>query len=174
VGGNGLLGNAQLVSIPGFPAFTSPGGSFSDALNQAIKRDYPTWSVGVELSIPIGLRSGLGEKDRLDAQVVSAQQRTIEFSRQLEEQVRAAYREVSHGNGRLQAAKDGVDAAVEQVRIGLIEFRTGRVTAFELVRLGEDFATAQQRYSDALVRTAKAAATLRQLTSDESIITTPR
>ncbi len=174
VGGNGLLGTSQIVSIPGFPTFTSPGGSFSGALNQAIKRDYPTWSVGVELSIPIGLRTGLGEKDRLDAQVVSAQQRSIDYSRQLEEQVRAAYREVSHGNGRLQAAKYGVDAAEEQVRIGLIEYRTGRVTAFELVRLGEDFASAQQRYSDALVRTAKAAATLKQLTSDESITTNPR
>ena len=174
VGGNGLLGNAQLVSIPGFPTFTGPGGSYGDALNQAIKRDYPTWSVGVELTIPIGLRSGLGEKDRLDAQVVSAQQRSVDFSRQLEEQVRAAYREVANGKGRLQAAKDGVDAAQEQVRIGLIEFRTGRVTAFELVRLGEDFATAQQRYSDALVRTAKAAATLKQLTSEESISTNTR
>ncbi len=88
--------------------------------------------------------------------------------------MRAAYREVSHGKGRLQAAKYGVDAAQEQVRIGLIEYRTGRVTAFELVRLGEDFASAQQRYSDALVRTAKAAATLKQLTSDESITTNPR
>jgi len=174
VGGNGLLGTSQVVSIPGFPAFTAPGGSFGDALNQAINRDYPTWSIGVEVSIPIGLRSGLGEKDRLDAHVVSAQQRSIGYSRRLEEQVRAAYREVSHGKGRLQAAKDGVDAAAEQVRIGLIEFRTGRVTAFELVRLGEDFATAQRRYSDALVRTAKAAATLKQLTSEESTITQPQ
>jgi len=174
VGGNGLLGTSQVVSIPGFPAFTGPGGSLGDALNQAIKRDYPTWSVGVEVNIPIGLRSGLGEKDRLEAQVESAHQRSIEYSRQLEEQVRAAYREVAHGKGRLQAAKNGVDAAQEQVRIGLIEFRTGRVTAFELVRLGEDFATAQRRYSDALVRTAKAAATLKQLTSDESITTRSR
>jgi outer membrane protein TolC len=174
VGGNGLLGTSQVVAIPGFPAFTGPNGSFGDALNQAIKRDYPSWSIGVEVSVPIGLRSGLGEKDRLEAQVTGAQQRSIEYSRQLEQQVRAAYREVSHGKGRIQAAKSGVEAAEEQVRIGLIEFRTGRVTAFELVRLGEDFATAQQRYSDALVRTAKAAATLKQLTSDESIKTNPR
>jgi hypothetical protein len=51
------------------------------------------------------------------------------------------------------------------VRIGLIEFSNGRSTAFELVRLGADFAVAQRRYSEALVRTAKASATLRQLTS---------
>jgi hypothetical protein len=60
---------------------------------------------------------------------------------------------------------DGVRAAQEQVRIGVIEFQNGRLTAFELVRLSEDFAIAQRRYSDALVRTAKSAATLKQLTS---------
>jgi outer membrane protein TolC len=121
----------------------------------------------VEVSIPIGFRSGLGEKDRLEAQVVGAQQNYIEISRLLEEQVRAAYRELSHGKARLKAASEGVEAAQEQVRIGLIEFHNGRTTAFELVRLGEDSAVAQRRYSEALVRTAKAAATLRQLTSDE-------
>ena len=58
-----------------------------------------------------------------------------------------------------------MEAAQEQVRIGVIEFRNGRTTAFELVRLGADFAAAQQRYSQALVRSAKAAASLRLLTA---------
>ncbi len=58
-----------------------------------------------------------------------------------------------------------MDAAQEQVRIGMIEFKNGRLSAFELVRLSEDFAVAQQRYSDALVKTVKAAAELKQLTS---------
>ena len=43
--------------------------------------------------------------------------------------------------------------------------RRGQTTAFELVRLGTDLATAQQRFSQALVRTAKAASVLRFLTS---------
>ena len=75
-------------------------------------------------------------------------------------------------NGSLTAAKEGVDAAQEQVRIGLIEFENGRSTAFELVRLGADFAVAHERYSQALVRSAKAAANLRQLTSG-NIFTVP-
>jgi outer membrane protein TolC len=45
----------------------------------------------------------------------------------------------------------------------MIEYNNGRTTAFEIVRLAADLATAQQRYSDALVRTASAAAVLRQL-----------
>lgn len=165
LGGNGLGGTNQPVVFGTDTLRISGSGSFGQAITQVTRRQFPNWNLGIELNIPIGLRSGNGEKERLQAQVLSVQQTYIEQSRALEEQVRAAHREVSHGKGRIAAAKAGVDAAQEQVRIGLIEFHNGRLTAFELVRLGEDFAVAQKRYSDALVRTAKAAATLRQLTS---------
>ncbi|MGH7492339.1 MAG: TolC family protein [bacterium] len=173
LGGSGLYGTSQNVIFGGDTLRLPPGreGSFGDALSQAAKRDFPNWSVGVEVSIPIGFRSGLGEKDRLEAQVLSAQQNYIEISRLLEEQVRTTHRELSHGKARLKAAREGVEAAQEQVRIGVIEFQNGRATAFELVRLGEDSAVAQRRYSGALVRTAKAAAMLRQLTSDKHTAT---
>jgi outer membrane protein TolC len=134
-------------------------------LNNVFRRDFSGWSLGVEITIPIGLRPGLGEEDRLEAEVLIIRQRYIELSRLLEQQVRSSYRELIHGKDRLRAALDGVRAAQEQVRIGVIEFQNGRLTAFELVRLSEDFAIAQRRYSDALVRTAKSAATLKQLTS---------
>jgi outer membrane protein TolC len=144
---------------------TSVAGSLGDAVRQALKRDFPAWSIGLELTVPIGLRSGLGEQERLEAEVVMAEQRYTQRRRLLEEQVRVSHRELSHGRRRLLAALDGVNAAQEQVRIGLIEFQNGRTTAFELVRLGADYAVAQQRYSQALVRSAKAAADLRQLSS---------
>ena len=165
LGGNGLAGAPQNVIFGGDTLRTTRGGSFGDAISQATKRDFPTWSVGVEVSIPIGFRNGLGEEDRLQAEVMIAEQRYIERGRALEEEVRSSYRELFHGRRRLEAAKEGVAAAQEQVRIGLIEFQNGRSTAFELVRLGSDFAAAQQRYSEALVRTAKSATTLKQLTS---------
>jgi outer membrane protein TolC len=165
LGGNGLAGTSQDVIFNADTLRLARSGSFSDALRQAVKRDYPLWSVGVEVSIPIGLRNGLGEEDRLEADVIIAEQRQIQLVRILEEQVRASHRELFHGKRRLKAAREGVDAAQEQVRIGLIEFQNGRSTAFELVRLGADYAVAQQRYTQALVRSAKAAATLRQLTS---------
>jgi len=167
LGGSGVSGTVQdsINPFTGETVHFPLGSDLIDAVSQAVSRDYPNWSVGVEVSIPIGLRSGLGEKDRLKAEVVRAEQRYLDQARTLEEQVRSTYRELYNGRRRLEAAREGVDAAQEQVRIGLIEFSNGRSTAFELVRLGEDFALAQQRYSQALVRTAKAAATLRQLTS---------
>jgi len=165
LGGSGLGGGSQAVIFGTDTLRISGAGSFGDAVSQVTRRKFPNWNIGVEVNLPIGFRTGNGEKERLQAQVLSAQQSYLEQSRALEEQVRTAYREVLHGKSRIVAAKAGVEAAQEQVRIGLIEFHNGRLTAFELVRLGEDFAVAQQRYSGALVRTAKAAATLRQLTS---------
>lgn len=164
--GSGLTGSPQDVIFNGtaLPGSTR-NGSLGDAVNSALKREFPAWSVGITVSIPIGMRSGLGERDRQEAQVVIAEERQIQLKRSLEEQIRASCRELSNSKRRLEAAREGVNAAQEQVRIGQIEFQNGRTTAFELVRLSEDFAVAQQRYSLALVRSAKAAANLRQLTS---------
>jgi outer membrane protein TolC len=165
VGGNGLAGTAQDVVFGSDTLRTTVGGGFNDAASQAMGSEYPSWSVGVEVSIPLFFRTGLGEKQRLDADVTIAEQQYIQQTRSLEERVRATHREIAHGERRLTAAEEGVEAAREQVRIGIIEFQNGRTTAFELVRLAADFAVAEQRYSQALVRSAKAAAELRQLTS---------
>ena len=165
LGGRGLSGTAQDVVFGSDTLRTIVTGGLGDAVGQAARREFPSWSVGVEVSIPIGRRTGLGEQDRLDADVAIAEQEYIRQTRVLEEEVRADYQELFHGKRRLKAATEGVEAAQEQVRIGWIEFRNGRATAFELVRLGADFAVAQQRYTQALVRSAKAAASLRSLTA---------
>lgn len=164
LGGGGLSGTAREVVFGSDTLRTGRGGDFGEALTQTAKGEFPSWSVGVELSIPIGFRSALGETERLEAEVLSARQVHIERSHLIEEQVRATWRELAHGKSRLEAAREGVEAAQEQIRIGMVEFHNGRSTAFELVHLGADLAVAQRRYSEALVRTAKAAATLKQLT----------
>lgn len=167
VGGTGLLGTPQDVIFSDSTLRAPPdrAGGLGDAVSEVFKREFPSWSVGVEVSIPIGLRRGRGERELLQAEVMIAEQGYIQQTRDLEEQVRTSHRELFHAQRRIEAARTSVEAAQEQVRIGLIEFHNGRTTAFELVRLSADFAVAQQRYSQALVRNAKAAATLRQLTS---------
>jgi outer membrane protein TolC len=164
IGGNGLSGTAQPVrDFEGNLITLDIEDGWDSAVGQSLKGEYPLWELGVTLDFPIGAREGRGERDRLDAEVERARQRVIEIERTLREDVRARHRELRHGLRRLELARDGVDAALEQVRIGGVEYDNGRTTAFELVRLAADFATAQERYSDALVRTAKAVAELRRL-----------
>ncbi|HEX7077489.1 MAG TPA: TolC family protein [Candidatus Eisenbacteria bacterium] len=167
MGGNGLAGRPQDVVFNGQTFRTNVSGGFGDAFAQARDRKFPTWSAGVEVSIPIGFREGAGERDRLHAETDRAEQDLIAARRSLSDRVRAGHRELVYASRRLEAARAGVAASQEQVRIGIVEYANGRTTAFELVRLGADLASAQQRYSQALVRTAKAAAELRLLTSGD-------
>ena len=119
------------------------------------------------------MRSSRGERDRLKAQEMSAEQNLIAAKRSVEEQVRSALLEYTHAERRLDAAEAGVNAARELVRIGDIEFKVGRVSAFEVVRLNADLASAQLRYSRALVRAAKASTALRRLTGEGFDVATP-
>lgn len=165
IGGVGLAGDAQPVVLSGDTVRSSFDGSFGDAYSAALQRDNPTWSIGLRLSYPIGLRSGAGERDRLRGETARAEQQYLAVRRTVEEDLRRSHRELAHARKRLEVARDGVDASVEQVRIGTLEYNAGRTTAFELVRLAADLAAAQQRYSQALVRAAKAAAALKRLTT---------
>lgn len=170
LGGRGLAGTGRDVVV-GFG-----GGApdtirndldtgLGDSLDQVLRRLYPTWSVGVQFTLPLGGDADAGARLERDADVARAEHRLEALGRALEEEVRAGYRALERGRERLDLAARGVDAAREQVRVGRLEYRSGRATAFELVRLSADLADAQRRYSAALVRSASAAAALRRLTA---------
>ncbi|MBK8166690.1 MAG: TolC family protein [bacterium] len=166
IGGHGLSGAARDVVLPGSADTTryDVADGFGPSWAQVRDRDYPWWNAGVVVSLPLGGRAGQGEADRRRAEVARAEHLLEGARRELEEQVRAQHRELERGSRRLELAGAGVEASFRQVEIGMIEYRNGRSTAFEVVRLSADLAAAQQRYSQALVRTARAAAALTQLT----------
>ena len=169
IGGNGLSGTAQEIEFGG-ETFTSEfDGSAGDSWSQAIGRDYQTWFLGFNFIMPIGLRPGGGERDRLIAERMRSEQLHIDARNNLEEDVRAYHRELIHAKLRLDAARDGVNASNEQVRIGVLEYNNGRISAVELVLLAEDLAKAQQSLTRALVKAAKARAGLKKLTTSPVI-----
>lgn len=166
IGGHGLSGAARDIVFPGSADTIryDIADGFGPGWAQVRDRDYPWWNAGVVVSLPLGGRAGRGEADRRRAEVARAEHLLEGARRELEEQVRAQHRELERGSRRLELAGAGVEASFRQVEIGMIEYRNGRSTAFEVVRLSADLAAAQQRYSQALVRTARAAAALTQLT----------
>lgn len=169
IGGVGLSGAGRDVVFGADTLRTAISGGRGDAVSQALDRDYPTWTIGARVTVPLGFRAGRGEHQRTKGELEQAEQRLLAERRSLEERVRAAHRELVHSVRRLEAATEGVDASLEQARVGLLEYGYGRTTSFDLVRLGADVASAQQRYSQALVRTAKAVAQLRWLTSSHDL-----
>jgi outer membrane protein TolC len=169
IGGNGLSGTGNSVSYNGQIVPAKLEGDFSDATSQVRNRLYPTWNYGLVLSVPLSLRRNSGERDRADAELAQAEESYRGARYSIEDQVRTARRALLHAADRLKAARSGVDAALEQVRIGQLQYNVGLVTAFELVRLRADLATAQQSYSQALVRASTASAALRHLVPAEEL-----
>ncbi len=166
IGGTGLSGRSREVIFGGDTLRVDVDGGYGSALDDVASGEFPAWSVGIELRWPIGLREERGAHRVAAAAIETARQRAEAIRRDVIERVRGAHRELAHGMQRLEWAREGVDASLEQVRIGLIEYENGRTTAFEIVRLGADLAAAQQRLSDALVRAARASAELRYLTGE--------
>ena len=160
----GLAGSGRAIVFGADTLLSPDGGDYFEAWRQIGAFNFPRWNVGVDVRWPLGTRSRRGEADRWRALLEQAELRLEALTRDLEQLVRLHHRALTNADLRLEHASAGVEAAQEQVRIGLIEYRNGRSTAFELVRLGADLAAAQQRYSQAVVRTARAAAALRRLT----------
>lgn len=169
LGGRGLGGRGRdvIVDFGGSGPDTLRNATdlgYGDTIEQVLGRDYPSWRWGLRLSLPLGGRDR-GERDRLRAEEARAAAAYEDARRALAEAVRAQHRELARSEARLALAETGVGASLEQLRIGRAEFTSGRATAFELVRLAADLADAQRRYSAALVRSARAGATLRRLTA---------
>jgi len=164
LGGTGLTGTGREVEFNGEIYNTTIEGGAGESLGQVFSGDYPNWQVGLLFAVPIGNDTDGGERDRLAADVVRAEQAYEDGRRNLEVQVRTGHRILQNHQRRLEVTRQGVTAASELVRIGILEYEAGRTSAFELVRLGGDLATAQRLYSGALVFTARAAAALKQLT----------
>jgi outer membrane protein TolC len=163
LGGNGLAGQGRDVVFLSDTLHNTRNDHFSDALSQALQRSFPTWTIGLRVTVPLLFREKRGEHQRLQSELDRSRIRYLQLKRAIEAQVRLQFRELEQGNSRIKAAENGVLASVDQTRIGLIQFKNGKTTAFELVRLGADLATAQRRYSQSLVRTAKATAQLTAL-----------
>ena len=166
IGGYGLSGAARDIVFPGSNDTIryDIADGFGPGWAQVRDRDYPWWNAGAVVSVPLGGRAGGGEAQQRRAEVARAGHVLEGARRALDEQVRAQHRELERGARRLELAQAGVEASLRQVEIGMIEYRNGRSTAFEVVRLSADLAAAQQRFSQALVRTARAEAALTQLT----------
>jgi outer membrane protein len=87
----------------------TPGG-YGTALGQLFRRDYPSYGVGLQLTLPLRNRVAQADAVRDELQVRQAQVR----HQQLQDQVRL---EVADAEESLRQARAAYDAAVEALRL---------------------------------------------------------
>ena len=104
--GNGLAGT-QFLRTGGFPGVITGtrDRSFADALGQAFSPDYPTWSVGVTVSYPLGRSYEEASLARAQVETRQVEQRISSLRIQAAETVRKAGRQIQSASQRVDAAR---------------------------------------------------------------------
>ena len=142
--GNGLAGT-ELLRTGGFPGIVSGtrSTSFGSALGQAFTPDYPTWSVGVTVSYPIGRSYEQASVARAEIERRQAAQRIASLRLDAAETVRQAARQVRSAAERIDAAQAGATLAERRFADEQRRFEAGLSTTFLVTQAQRDLLQAQ-------------------------------
>jgi len=139
------LGGTQLLRTGGFPGVVSGrvDSGFGDVLGQVFRQSYPTWSLGVTVSYPLGrsfeqvsaVRASV-ERRQADARVASLQ---LDVART----IRQAARQLGSTAEREDAARAGAELAEQRLESERRRYEVGLSTSFLVTQAQRDLLQAQ-------------------------------
>jgi outer membrane protein TolC len=120
-----------------------PGG-YSDAIDQIVDARFPLWSIGLQLSYPLGTSSDQAalERARLQVRQTEAQLRQLELN--VATEVTNAALQITSIQERIEAATVARELAQQQLSAEESRFEVGLATNFFVVQAQRDLATAQE------------------------------
>ena len=104
-GTNGVGGTALTRDGIGGPVLSSVPGGYGDALDQVLGRDFPTWTIGINLSYPIRNRAAGARSARLKVARDQAEAVLRRLELQVATEVRAAARAVETNYKRVESTR---------------------------------------------------------------------
>ena len=142
--GSGLAGT-QFLRSGGFPGSITGtrNRSFADALGQVFTDDYPTWSVGLTVSYPLGRSFEAAGLTRAKVEREQTAQRLASLRIEAAETVRRAGRQIRSTAERIEAARAGASLAQERLDTEQRRFNVGLSTTFLVTQAQRDLLQAQ-------------------------------
>ena len=139
------LGGTQLVRTGPFPGVITGRlrTGFDDVLGQVFNSDYPTWSVGLTVSYPIGRSFEDVNLVRSEIERQQAGQRLASLQLQAAEAIRQAARQVRSTAERPDAARAGATLAEQRLDSEQRRHQVGLSTTFLVTQAQRDLLLAQ-------------------------------
>lgn len=145
---------------------TGTDTEYQKNMNRVLAADYPVWSVGLNLSYPLG--NGAAENDyrrsRLKTEQTSLQLRSLEENATKE--VKAAIRGIVTGFKQIEVADRGAKYAEERLRAFMRKNEVGLATTKDVLDVENDLATARNNQINAVVGYANALTLYWQVTGE--------
>ncbi len=139
-GGNLLIRGGQL----GGPVEVIIPGGYNDAIDQIGRADFPLWSLGLQLSYPLGTSSDQAalERARLQVRQTEVQLRQLELN--VATEVTNAALQITSIQERIDAATAARELTDQQLAAEESRFEVGLATNFFVVQAQRDLAAAQE------------------------------
>jgi outer membrane protein TolC len=139
------LGGAQLLRSGSFPGIVTghTNSSFGDVLSQLLTQDYPTWSVGVTVSYPLGRSFEALSHVRAEVERRQAAERVASLQLDVAQTIRQAARQVRSTAEREDAARAGADLAQQRLDAEQKRYEVGLSTSFLVTQAQRDLLQAQ-------------------------------
>jgi outer membrane protein len=142
--GNGL-GGTQFLHSGGFPGFVTGTRSLGlgDAVGQIFSNDFPTWSVGLTVSYPLGRSYEAASLAQAQVESRQTEQRIASLRIQAAETVRRAGRQIQSTAERVDAARAAATLAEERLQSEQRRYEVGLSTTFLVTQAQRDLLEAE-------------------------------
>jgi hydrophobic/amphiphilic exporter-1 (mainly G- bacteria), HAE1 family len=138
-------GGSRLLRTGGFPGqiIGAQNTSFGSVLGQILSSDYPTWTVGLSLSYPLGRSETEANlaRARIEREQAAARVRAMELS--VVREVRDAALRLEQNRQRIETAKLGRELAEQRLDAEQKRFEVGMSTSFLVIQAQRDLAVAR-------------------------------
>jgi len=141
---SGLGGDVVLRNPDGSVASTIPGG-WNDAFDQVTGFDFPGWSVGLELGIPLQNRSARARRLIADLAVEAGKLTASQLELRVTTEVRAAVRGLETSRQQLESAKVSTRLAEKNLDAERKKYDNGLSTAYQILQVQDDLTSARYR-----------------------------
>ena len=164
VGGNQLVRSGSGIGGDAPITATIPGG-FGDSLASMFGGEFPRWSIGVNISYPLGISSQKAAVARAQVQLSQVQAQLKQIELQIATEVTNAAITVRSNVERVQAAQAARELAQRQLDAENSKFAVGMSTNYFVVQAQNQLATAQNNELQAVLNYRKALVELDRLQS---------
>src|SRR4051812_23611497 len=143
-GGGGGLGNGGGTGEPPFL------GGFGDAFDAAFGKDFPSYAVGLNVTIPIRNRAAQADQTRSELEFRQAQARLQQLENQVRIEVRNAQFSAQQDRARVEAAQAGRDLAQQTLEAEQQKYQVGASTNFLVLQAQRDMVQAESNLVTAM------------------------
>ncbi|HKB10502.1 MAG TPA: efflux RND transporter permease subunit, partial [Vicinamibacterales bacterium] len=140
------LGGTQILRTGGFPGtIVGPGDvtPFGNVLSQLFASDFPTWSVGVSVSYPLGQSSEEANYARAQLERSQSGERLKSAEARAIEQVRDAAWKIEMNAKRIETTRAARELAEQRLDAERKRYEVGMSTSFLVIQAQRDLAQAK-------------------------------